>query len=148
MKRVALPGLLLLGVAACQLPPERPALRPLPDEGPAMTYTDLYRRVRDQAEVAQERFMDNDWTGLEEMAQGLERSARFIAKSTDVPARNKDVLPEMTKNLSEEAAKLTSLAKEIAKLPPDEQKKKVKELSETMGRITLTVRELHPNPRN
>ena len=49
MRRVVLISSLVLAAAACQVPPERTALRPLPEDAISLPYAELLTRARAQA---------------------------------------------------------------------------------------------------
>jgi hypothetical protein len=136
MKRVVATSALLLALAGCTVTEKAP-LQPLPAEGQPVAYEDLYRRARRQAEIANEAFMDNRWADLEDTARGLEQTARYLTKATDVPATHKDALPVMVADLGKEAKKLGESA--VAR--------NEKEATATMQRIILKVRELSPSKK-
>jgi hypothetical protein len=122
----------LLAAAGCALPPERPALRPLPDEAASLPYAELLTRARIQASMATEAFYVNRWNELEDAARGLEQTARFLPRAEDVPPRHKDTLAVVSADLGKEAAKLRDAAKG----------QNVKETNDILQRVTLKVREL------
>jgi hypothetical protein len=132
MRRVFFLGLLLVVTAGCVVPPERLPLRPLPDDNPPLVYTDAVGRARSLASAANEAFYVNNWNDLEDSARGLEQTARFLAKATEVPARHKDTLAVEAGDLSKEATKLLEGVKS----------KDVKLVNESLQRINLKVREL------
>ena len=109
MRRFLLPGL-LLSVLGCVAPAERVSLQPLPENGQVLPYDDLLKRVRHQAIAATEAFYLNNWGDLEDMAKGIDQTARFLAKAQEVPAKNKDILTEVTGDLSKSAKKLKEAA--------------------------------------
>jgi hypothetical protein len=122
----------LLVVGGCQLPPDRVPLQPLPENGPPLPYAELLTRARAQATVATEAFYVNRWSDLEDAAKGLEQTARFLTKAEDVPAKNKDNLPEVSGDLAKEAKKLRDAATA----------KNVKDANDSLQRIHLKIREL------
>jgi hypothetical protein len=130
MTRALFAALLVLA-AGCQLPPERP-LRPLPEDGPAMSYADLVTRARIDAAAANEAFYVDRWADLEDAAKGIEQVARFFAKATDVPAKHKDTLPVEAGDLGKEAAQLRDAAKA----------RDVQRANEILQRLNLKIREL------
>src|SRR5436309_173697 len=132
MRRALFPALLLVAAAGCVVPPERLPLRPLPEDGPPLVYTDAVARTRSLASAANEAFYVNNWADLEEAARGLDQSARFLAKATEVPARHKDTLVVEAGDLGKEAGKLLEAAKV----------KNAKLVNESLQRINLKVREL------
>ncbi len=88
MQRVRVVAFMLL-LSGCQLPPEQAPLRPLPENEP-QTYQELYRRARRQAEVINAAFYDNQWVTMEDTAKGLQQTARYLAKATEIPPTLKD----------------------------------------------------------
>jgi hypothetical protein len=134
VKRVLLVGsFLMIALPACQLaPPEREPLRLLPEDRAPLPYAELLTRARIQSTVATEAFYVDKWSDVDDAAQGLAQTARFLAKAQDVPPKQKDALPQVSKDLADEAAKLSEAAKA----------KDVKKVNESLTRIQLTVREL------
>lgn len=135
MKCVFLPGVFLLLLTGCQMPPERLPLMPLPEEGAPLSFADLVARARAQAMTGTEAFYVNRWGDLEDAARGLEQTARFLTKATEVPARHRDTLPVQAGDLGKEAMKLREASKA----------KDVKTANELLQRLHLKVRELRPD---
>jgi hypothetical protein len=125
-------GLVLLCVTSCTLPDERASLVPLPENAGPVAYAELLTRARRQADAANEAFMVNKWSDLEEAAKTLEQTARFMSKASDVPEKHKFTLAATSSTLAQDATKLLETART----------KDVKEANETLRRILLTVREL------
>lgn len=132
MNRALCLVLFLVPVGGCQLPPERAALKPLPEDSGPLPFADLTSRARSQAAAATEAFYDNKWADLEEAARGLEQTARFLGKATEVPAERKESLPAAAEELGKNAATLREAAKDH----------EVKQANETLQRLNLKVREL------
>jgi hypothetical protein len=132
MKRLSLPALLVVLLAGCAVPAERVPLQPLPETGQVLPYAELLTRARAQAREANDAFYINRWGDLEDMAKGLEQTARFLAKAQEVPAKNKDTLNEVTSDLAKAALKLKDAAAA----------KNVKETTEAMQQINMKVRQL------
>jgi hypothetical protein len=109
MKRFFFAGLLLSGLG-CVAPADRVSLQPLPENGQVLPYAELLTRVRGQANRANEAFYLDHWGELEDMAKGIEQTARFLAKAHEVPAKNKDILTEVTGDLAKSARKLKEAA--------------------------------------
>ena len=131
MKRVLLPGMALL-LAGCVAPAERVPLQPLPENGQVLPYPELLTRARAQASAANEAFYVNRWTDLEDLAKGLDQTARFLSKAQEVPAKNKDTLKEVTSDMAQNARKLKAAASA----------QNVKDANDALQRINLKVREL------
>jgi hypothetical protein len=136
MRRL-LPAVAVLAIlAGCQAPQERVPLPPLPEENPpTLRYNDLLERARYQAAGANEAFYRNHWGEVEEFAKGLEQTARFLPKAEAVPARRKETLAVLSKDLGDDAAKLREAAA----------KQDVKLCNEVMGRVNAKVRDLGPD---
>lgn len=132
MHRARYLGFILFLLAGCQLPAERLPLRLLPEDGPPLPYAELLTRARMQATTATEAFYVNKWGDLDESAKGLLQTARFLQKSSDVPAKHKDTLPVMAGDLAKEATQLQEAAKA----------QEVKKAGEILQRITLKIREM------
>jgi hypothetical protein len=128
------PGIcfLLLLAAGCSLPPERVPLKPLMEDSPPQLYGELLGRARVQATAATESFYVNGWGDLEELAKGLEQTARFLPRALEVPAQHKEKLPDQAADLEKECRNLREAART----------QNVKLTNEVMQRINLMVREL------
>src|SRR5205823_8304304 len=101
----------LLAVTGCRLPSERDPLAPLPEGGEAFSYLELLRRARTQASMAVEAFYVDAWTDLDDAARSLEQTARFLPKTTQVPASLKDKLTPEAEQLRLDAQKLGEAAR-------------------------------------
>jgi hypothetical protein len=134
MKRLLVPGMVVVLLSSCAMPPERVSLQPLPENGPPLPYAELITRARAQATSATESFYLNRWNDLQDAAKALEQTARFMAKAEEVPPRVKDTLAVETGDLAKEANKL----KEAAAA------QNVKDATDTLQRIHLKVRQLRP----
>jgi hypothetical protein len=102
----------LAALAGCQAPEQvqRQPLPPLIEDGTPRRYTDLLDRVRYQASYATEAFYKNRWVEVEDTARGLEQSARLLARSEEVPGRQKETLAVVTADLGKEAKQLLDAA--------------------------------------
>src|SRR4051812_31855778 len=134
MNRALSALVLSLFLAGCQLPPERVPVKPLPEDGQPLTYADMVLRARAQATAANEAFYVNRWTDLEDAAHGLEQTARYLGRASEVPPRHKDTLPVEAGDLGKEAIKLRDAAKS----------QQTKEATDALQQINLKVRELRP----
>jgi hypothetical protein len=135
MKRLVILYLLLLATAACQLPPERAVvIQPLPDNSGPIPYAELLTRARGLATQATEAFYINQWKELDEAAQALEQTGRFLGTAEEVPVGLKDVLPVASGDLIKEARKLRQAA----------QAKDEKAANDALQRINLKIREIRP----
>jgi hypothetical protein len=132
MSRIALVFALASVTAGCQLPPERPAPPPLLEDSPPLPYAQLLTRARQQATAATEAFYVNRWADLEEDAKGLEQTARFLKKATDVPVAHASTIGNDAEALRTDAAKLRENARS----------QNASQINEIMQRINLKVREL------
>lgn len=131
MNRFLLAGL-MLPVLGCAAPADRVPLQPLPETGQVLPYPELLTRVRHQATRANEAFYLDHWDELEDMAKGIEQTARFLVRADEVPAKNKDILTEVTGDLAKNAKKL----KEAAAA------KNVKDTTDALQQINSKVRQL------
>lgn len=131
MKRILLSSTLVF-LAGCAVPAERVPLQPLPENGQVLPYAELLTRVRGQARAANDAYYLDRWGDLEDLAKGIEQSARFLSKAEEVPKKNKDVLVEVTGDL----AKNAKLLREAAAA------KNVKETTASLQQINAKIREL------
>jgi hypothetical protein len=134
MSRALRLGFLLFALAGCQLPAERLPLKPLPDDGQPLPYADLVTRARVQASAANEAYYVDGWVDLEDAAKGLEQTARFLAKASEVPAKHKDKLEVEAGDLGKLAAELRETAKG----------KEITKTNDVLQRINYKVRQLRP----
>ena len=125
-------GAIVLFLAGCQSPAERLPINRLPDDSPPLPYAELLTRARMQASAANEAFYVNRWSDLQDAAQGLEQTARFLSKATEVPAPQKEKLPDRSASLGKEAGALRQAA----------QAQDVTKTNEALQRVNLQVREL------
>jgi hypothetical protein len=132
MSRIAVIIALAGAAAGCQLPPERPAPPPLLEDSPPLPYAQLLTRARQQATAATEAFYVNRWADLEEDAKGLEQTARFLKKATDVPTSHASTIGNDADALRADASKLRESARG----------QNASQINEIMQRINLKVREL------
>lgn len=132
MKRALLSSVVFLFAIGCQVPPDRMALRPLPEDTQPLPYAELLTRARLEASAATEAFYVSRWDDLEQAAAGLEQSARFLTKAVEVPGKHKATV----------AAESTDLAAEAAKLREAAKGQKVKETNDILQRVNLMVRQL------
>jgi hypothetical protein len=122
---------LFVALAGCALPPERQAVRPLPADAPPQSYPDLVRRAREQVSFATEALCVDRWDDVSSSAEGLQNTAKFLTKATDVPPTHRDRLAVYASDLAKEADGLQDAAK----------KKNVKLTNDVLQRLNLKVRE-------
>jgi hypothetical protein len=132
MRRSFCLGACILFISGCQSPAERLPINRLPDDSPPLPFAELLTRARMQASAANEAFYVNRWSDLEDAAQGLEQTARFLPKATEVPANHKEKLPDQAGALGKEAGKLREAAAA----------QNVSKVNESLQRVNLQVREL------
>jgi hypothetical protein len=123
---------LCLALAGCATTVERTPLRPLPEDSPPLPYAELLTRARLQATAATDAFYVNRWTDLEDAARGMEQTAKFLTKATDVPQKQKDTFQLTAADLGKEAVALREAARA----------KQADKVNESLQRIHLKVREL------
>jgi hypothetical protein len=97
-----------------------------------MPYAELLTRARLQAGAATEAFYVSRWDDLEDNANGLQQTARFLTKSVEIPAAHKEKLAEQAAALAKDARKLSEAAKAH----------EVKLTNDMLQSINLRVREL------
>lgn len=132
MARVRL-ALCVIVLAGCRLPPDGEALRPLP-ENRVFSYDELLHRARAQATAAVEAFYVDSWKDLEDAAAALEQNAKFLPRTTNIPASVKDSLDKEAAALGEDAIKLGEAARA----------RSVRDVNDVLQRINLQVRRLRP----
>jgi len=132
MKRTLLISAFLLGLSACQLPPEASRMPALPETVTPRPYTELLERARNLARVANEAFYLDKWDRLQLAAEDLELTAKYLARAEDVPPKHADTLATMSRDLGKLATALLASARA----------KDAKKANETMARINATVREM------
>jgi hypothetical protein len=125
----------VVALVACRLPPDRPPLTPLPEEGQTFSYAEILSRARLQATMALEAFYVDGWVDLEEAAAGLEQTARFLPKAIEQPADVKTKIGDESKVLAKDAFRLRVAA----------QAKNVGDANEVLQRINLKIRALRPD---
>lgn len=126
--------LMVLLPLACRLPPEREALRTLPEDGLGLTYAELNLRAKAQVDLALDAFYLDSWKELEELAKGLEQTARFLPKAAEPPTLLKENILLKSKELRNEAIRLGEAART----------KNVEQSSEALRNINLHIRALRP----
>ena len=135
MKRASTLGVFFLFTLGCAIAEERQALvAPLPEDSVPQPYVKLLRRARAQALAVTDALYVDDWDEADAAAKGLEQTARFLNKATEVPAKQKDNLPVISGDLGKEAGTLRELVKGHDS----------KKADEVMQRINLKIRELKP----
>jgi hypothetical protein len=125
-------GLFIVFVSGCQTAGERLPLKQLPEDSPPLPYAELLTRARMQASAANDAFYINRWPDVEDAARGLEQTARFLPKATEIPAKHQDKLANQAGELGKEAKGLREAAKA----------QDVKQANGALQRINLQVREL------
>jgi len=106
---VLLASLILL--AGCQAPPQRTPVAPLAEDSAPLPFADLVSRARQQAMTALEAYYVDRWAEVEEPARGLEQTARFLRRSTDVPPARQGDLSLKADSLAEAARQLRDAAR-------------------------------------
>jgi hypothetical protein len=131
VRRVAVLALLLAGLG-CQAPQQRAAVPILPEDAGPQPFADLVTRARLQAMTALEAYYVDKWAEVEDAASGLEQTARFLRKATDVPAARQGDLSLRTDSLADAAKQLRTAAKA----------KTSDQVNAVLQRINSQVREL------
>ncbi len=131
MKRILCLTLVCLA-AGCVAPGDRAPLKLLPEDSAPLPYAELLTRARAQVSGAIDASYVNNWTELEDAARGLEQTAKFLPKATEVPAKQKDTLPVVAGDLGKDAGALRDAARA----------KDVERTDDSLRRIHQTVRRL------
>jgi hypothetical protein len=118
--------------AGCVTPGERTPLKLLPEDSAPLPYAELLTRARAQVNGAIDASYVNNWSELEDVARGLEQTAKFLPKATEVPAKQKDTLPVIAGDLGKDAGSLRDAAKA----------KDVEKTDDSLKRLHQTVRRL------
>ena len=135
MMRTTCVGLLAIVLSlGCQTAPEQIKIPPLPAEGQPVTYSDVVQRARVLATTATEAFYIDKWGEVESAALGLEQTALYLPKSSDIPAARRASVDAQMQSLVRESQELRDAAK----------KSDEKRTNSTLQRIHLLVRELRP----
>ena len=134
MVRASCLGLLVLVIlAGCRIS-EREGLTPLPENAAPLSYAEMMNRARGQASSALDAFYIDAWLDLEQAAQRLEQTARFLPKSTHIPEAFKTKVEPESEKLRQDAAKLTEAARA----------KNATQVNDIMQRINVRIRQLRP----
>jgi hypothetical protein len=131
MKRVLCVVLVSLA-GGCVAPGERTPTKLLPDDSAPLPYAELLTRARAQTNAAIDASYVNNWSELDDVARGLEQTARFLPKATEVPAKQKDTLVVIAGDLGKQATDLREAARA----------KDVDKTDDTLKRLHQTVRKL------
>ena len=131
MRRLLVVGLFVTSLG-CQAPPQRAPIAALPEDAAPQPFADLAGRARQQATAALEAYYVDRWGDVEESARGLEQTARFLRKSTNVPAARQGDLSLRADALAEQAKQLRDAARTKAS----------EQVNAVMQRINAQVREL------
>lgn len=123
---------LILSALGCQAPPQRAGVAALPEDSAPLPFADLVTRARAQAMTALEAYYVDHWAEVEDAARGLEQTARFLRRATDVPQTRQGDLTPRTDTLADAARQL----REAAKAKASEQ------VNVVLQRINSQVREL------
>jgi hypothetical protein len=123
---------LIVSAFGCQAPPQRPGVAALPEDSAPLPFADLVTRARAQAMTALEAYYVDHWAEVEDAARGLEQTARFLRRATDVPQTRQGDLTPRTDTLADAARQL----REAAKAKAGEQ------VNAVLQRINSQVREL------
>jgi hypothetical protein len=131
VRRVIAFGLVLAAVG-CQAAAQRAVIQPLPEDSAPLPFTDLVSRARLQAMTALEAYYVDRWAEVEDAARGLDQTARFLRRATDVPTYRQGDLGVRAEALAEASKQL----REAAKARASEQ------VNTVLQRINAAVREL------
>ena len=90
---------------------EREGAIALPENSAPLSYAELLIRARGQAGAALDAFYLDSWIELEQSAQRLEQTARFLPNATHVPDAFKTKVEPEAKLLRDDATKLIEAAR-------------------------------------
>jgi len=82
----------------------------IPDDGATISYSDLVGSLRQVAWRATESFYRDDWVTLDDSAASLEKAAKALKQSKNVPPRLQATLVSRCDDLAAESAKVKSAA--------------------------------------
>ena len=106
----------------------------MPEKGVVLSYQELFTRARFQTNAALEAFYVDNWLELEQAAQVLEQTARYLPRSSEQPKNVQAVLVKESDELRQQAVRLGEAARA----------KNVQNVIETFQRLHLTIRTLRP----
>ena len=131
MRRAVVLGLFVAALG-CQAPPQRAPVAPLAEDSAPLPFADLVSRARSQAMTALEAYYVDRWAEVEDAARGLEQTARFLRRATEVPPTRQGDLSLRTDTLADAAKQLRDAAKAKAG----------EQVNAVLQRINSQVREL------
>src|SRR5262245_1910972 len=133
MRRMSSLALVLLALAGCQITSEKVQVKPLADEADLpKDYDGLRGRLQKQAAMATEVFYRDEWCELEDVAKGIEQTAKKLPDAEKVPEKLKAKVQPVSRDLLKDAASLQKAAK-----ARDE-----KEITKILANVNRNVREL------
>jgi hypothetical protein len=132
MRAVLLCCAIVALLAGCRLPPDREPFTPLPENGARFSYGELLARLHSQANAAMDAFFVDAWVELDEVASGINQTARFLTKAEGPPEHLKNTLTQDCDNLRKEATRLADAARE----------KNADAATSALQRITQQIRQL------
>jgi hypothetical protein len=130
VRRTLVLGFVLVTLG-CRAAAERAVLQPLPDDTAPLPYRELLSRARLQAMTANEAFYVDRWPDVEDAARGLEQTARFLKRATEVPASRQADLSLRADTLAKDAGQLREAAK-----------------ARDVERVNTTLQRIHTEIRN
>jgi hypothetical protein len=122
VRRTLVLGFVLVTLG-CRAAAERAVLQPLPDDTAPLP--------RLQAMTANEAFYVDRWPDVEDAARGLEQTARFLKRATEVPASRQADLSLRADTLAKDAGQLREAAK-----------------ARDVERVNTTLQRIHTEIRN
>ena|SRR5271165_6603893 len=129
MRHTLIIAVLAVGLLGCRLPPDREAMKPLQEDGARFSYNELMSRLHSQANAAMDALFVDSWKDLDDVAQGIHQTARFLQKATEQPENLK---VNTISDLQREAGRLSEAAR----------KSNADVATEALQRITMQIREL------
>ena len=144
MKRRLLMAFVLAAALGCQLPPDQQdTYRPLREHGARLSFDDLVSRARRQADLALAASYNDNWGDLQDLAKALQQTGELMPNASDAPDLRKN--EETRKTISEltrDAGRLKTAAREATRLTGIEKESKIKEMNNLLISINKSVRTL------
>jgi hypothetical protein len=116
---------------------DRAAMPPpvIPDDGATVSYADLVGSLRQVAWRATESFYRDDWLTLDDSAASLEKAAKALKQSKNVPPRIQAMLVGRCDDLAAESAKVKTAAAA----------RSADQVGSHLQKVHILIRELRPD---
>lgn len=84
---------------------------PLPQDGTALPYSQVLARLQAQVTTAKEEHFLNRWDSVAEAAAGLQQTAPYLMRASDMPVSQKPAITKASTEISGNIAKLRDAAR-------------------------------------